>query len=181
MNRTQINTKGGAITLSSIKGDNVTVQLKRGNGNEIHTQLKPSNSINVSIIGSGAKGKDGLDAYNMWLEMGNTGSLDDFFNSLKGTDGNNYIHPDKHSVDIIAETTEKQFISADEKLKISGFIHDQIASSMEWDIHHSLEKYPSVSVVDSGGNLVMGNVKYINKSNLVISFTSEFSGKAYLN
>ena len=32
----------------------------------------------------GAKGEDGKNAYQLWLDEGNTGSLDDFFASFKG-------------------------------------------------------------------------------------------------
>lgn len=85
------------------------------------------------------------------------------------------------SADNIVETTEKQFISLTDKLKLSGFTHDQIASSNVWTVNHTLNKFPSVSIVDSGGSLVMGDVEYISTSQLKIYFSYEFSGKAYLN
>ena len=139
-------------------------------------------AINVKIISSGPSGKDGLDAYEMWLDKGNIGSLDDFFNSLKGSDGFNYIHPDKHSADMIVETEEKQFLSKSEKEQVlQTYIHNQRESSFEWQILHNLDKYPSVSIVDTADNVVSGNIEYISKNELVIYFTSEFSGKAYLN
>lgn len=152
-----------------------------GNKNNIQVNSSPNNEINVQIIGSGPKGRDGLDAYEMWLAKGNEGTIDDFFNSLKGADGNSYIHPDTHSANMIIETEQKQFISSIDKLKLSGYIHDQIPSSKIWIVNHPLNKFPSVSIVDSGKNLVIGDIKYIDASNLEISFTCEFSGKAYLN
>lgn len=149
---------------------------------KLQATLAPDkNEINVQIIGSGPKGKDGLSAYEVWLENGNQGTIDDFFNSLKGADGGDYIHPDSHPADMIIETEEKQFISFNDKLKLSGYIHDQIMSSNVWIVNHTLDKFPSVSVVDTGGNLVMGDVEYITTSQLKISFNHEFSGKAYLN
>lgn len=126
----------------------------------------------------GEKGDKGLSAYEIWLRAGNSGTEQDFLDSLKASE---YSHPDTHSANMIVETEEKQFISRIDKLKLSGFIHNQIASSKEWDIEHTLEKFPSVSVVDSGGNLVIGDVEYISKSRLKILFNYEFSGKAYLN
>lgn len=62
-----------------------------------------------------------------------------------------------------------------------NFIFSQNVASREWTINHNLNKYPSVSVVDSGNNIVIGEVEYIDENNLRIYFTSEFSGKAYLN
>lgn len=140
------------------------------------------NEINVDIIASGPKGVDGLDAYEMWLEKGNEGSLEDFFNSLKGVDGLNYIHPETHSADMIDETAERNFMTLEEKeIALTTFIYDQVSSSAEWIIIHNLDKYPAVAVVDSSGNVVVGSIQYIDKNVIILNFTSEFSGKAYLN
>jgi hypothetical protein len=48
-------------------------------------------------------------------------------------------------------------------------------------ITHNLNTYPSVTVVDSSGAVVIGAVAYNNKNQIAITFTSAFSGKAYLN
>lgn len=57
----------------------------------------------------------------------------------------------------------------------------QMLPSNEWIINHSLNKYPSVTVVDSAGTVVIGNVRYIDKSVIKITFSAAFSGKAFLN
>ena len=62
-----------------------------------------------------------------------------------------------------------------------SYIHNQVAASSSWEITHNLGKYPSVSIVDSGGNWVVGDIVYTNKNTLIINFTASFSGKAYLN
>lgn len=62
-----------------------------------------------------------------------------------------------------------------------NFIYNQIAASASWNITHNLGKNPSVSIVDSGGNWVVGDVLYINNNELTINFNSAFSGTAYLN
>lgn len=61
------------------------------------------------------------------------------------------------------------------------YIHKQVIASNTWEITHNLYKYPSVSVVDTGGNVVIGDVEYISLNTLVIKFTAPFSGTAYLN
>ena len=40
------------------------------------------------------------------------------------------------------------------------YVHDQLVASATWTIHHQLNKYPSITVVDSGGNLVEGDISY---------------------
>lgn len=61
------------------------------------------------------------------------------------------------------------------------YIHKQAIAANTWEITHNLYKYPSVSVVDTGGNVVIGDVEYTSLNTLVIKFTAPFSGTAYLN
>lgn len=62
-----------------------------------------------------------------------------------------------------------------------NYIHRQDIASDEWNIIHNLEKYPSVTIVDSSENKVVGDVEYLSTNNLKVKFSSAFSGKAYLN
>ena len=61
------------------------------------------------------------------------------------------------------------------------FIFNQYNASATWEIQHYLDKYPSVTVVDSAGTEVLGNVEYVNRDSIVVSFNAPFSGVAYLN
>ena len=61
------------------------------------------------------------------------------------------------------------------------FVYAQAVSSDVWEIKHNLDKYPAVTVVDSGNSVVIGEIVYIDKNNIRITFTSAFSGKAYFN
>lgn len=168
--------------LEGISESTVEIEGEVSGAANIVGEVSSHNEINVDIIASGPAGRDGLDAYEMWLEQGNEGSLEDFFNSLKGVDGFNYIHPDSHSADMIDETEERNFMTLREKeIALTTFIHDQVKSLNEWTVEHHLDKYPAVTVVDSSGNVVIGNIRYLTKDILTLSFTSEFSGQAYLN
>ncbi|MHA1198085.1 MAG: hypothetical protein ACTSQF_01825 [Candidatus Heimdallarchaeaceae archaeon] len=59
--------------------------------------------------------------------------------------------------------------------------HNQQVPSSSWSVTHNLGKYPSVTVIDSVDNEVIGDMEYTDANNLVINFTSTFSGKAYMN
>jgi hypothetical protein len=61
------------------------------------------------------------------------------------------------------------------------FTFNQNVSTATWTINHNLGMFPSVSVIDSVGNFVTGNIDYIDDRNLEITFKSAFKGKAYLN
>ena len=62
-----------------------------------------------------------------------------------------------------------------------NYKHTQIQASKTWNIKHNLKKIPSVTIVDSGGNEVIGDVKHLSENELTISFSYEFSGSAILN
>ena len=67
-------------------------------------------------------------------------------------------------------------------LPVGGnYTHNQIASSSTWTITHNLGFFPAVSVVDSGGNYVIGDVTYVSQNVVTVSFNSSFGGKAYLS
>lgn len=61
------------------------------------------------------------------------------------------------------------------------YAHTQELAATLWTVTHNLGKYPSVSVVDSGLNEVVGDVQHINVNSLTVEFTAAFSGAAYLN
>ena len=61
------------------------------------------------------------------------------------------------------------------------FIHEQMSASDVWTITHFLGRYPSVTVVDSAGSVVVGDVQYISKDQIILTFQGAFSGTAYLN
>ena len=61
------------------------------------------------------------------------------------------------------------------------YVHNQVIAAKTWYITHNLYKQPSVTIVDSGGNSIVGDVEYTTLNTLVCKFSSPFSGKAYLN
>lgn len=65
--------------------------------------------------------------------------------------------------------------------ELSRYVHVQSSAATTWTITHNLKMYPSVTVVDSGGTHVMGDVTYTTLNTASVSFTSPFSGKAYLS
>lgn len=57
----------------------------------------------------------------------------------------------------------------------------QSQANSEWSINHGLNKYPSVTVVDTAGTQGFGTVNYMDSNNIIVSFSSAFAGTAYLN
>lgn len=90
-------------------------------------------------------------------------------------------------------TTEYVRDVVDQELVLAGadarYVHNQLATTNVWTITHNLNKFPSVTVATSSGDVVFGMVEYINANELKVKFSDDpestfaggFAGKAYLN
>ena len=64
----------------------------------------------------------------------------------------------------------------------SVYVHNQTNNPSDiWVIDHNLSFHPNVTVVDTGGTQVEGNVIYNNINRVTIEFSRVFAGKAYLS
>ena len=59
--------------------------------------------------------------------------------------------------------------------------YTQSIPSDTWVIAHNLNFIPNVTVQDSAGTIIEGEITYSNSNNLTVHFTDAFSGKAYLS
>lgn len=73
------------------------------------------------------------------------------------------------------------YIQSNAVFNASTSIFNQSSASTIWNITHTMEKFPSVTVVDSSENVVIGEITYNSNSSITLTFASAFSGKAYLN
>ena len=62
-----------------------------------------------------------------------------------------------------------------------NYVFVQGVPATTWTIQHNLEKFPSITVIDSGNTVVIGQYTYINNNNVTLTFSAAFAGKAYLN
>lgn len=63
----------------------------------------------------------------------------------------------------------------------TSFVFDQSSPSATWTIPHNLNRFPSVTIVDSSERECEGDLVYTNANSLIVTFSAAFSGKAYLN
>lgn len=63
----------------------------------------------------------------------------------------------------------------------ANYVHAQSVPAADWVISHGLSRYPSVTVVDSAGSTVIGNVEYVSANQVVVHFNGAFGGSAFLN
>ena len=63
----------------------------------------------------------------------------------------------------------------------ANFVYTQSSPSATWVVNHNLNKYCSVTVVDSADNIVFGDVLYNSLNQVTLTFAGAFSGKAFFN
>jgi len=63
----------------------------------------------------------------------------------------------------------------------ASYVHTQSVPDANWAIAHGLGRYPSVTVVDSAGTVVFGDVEYVSVNLVVVHFNGSFGGAAFLN
>ena len=63
----------------------------------------------------------------------------------------------------------------------ANFVFTQTSPSATWVVTHNLNKYCSVTVVDSADNICLGDVLYNSLNQVTLTFAGAFSGKAFFN
>jgi len=72
--------------------------------------------------------------------------------------------------------------NGDVQIEDLSYVHTQNVASSSWSVTHGLGFIPNITVIDSAGSVVEGSYAYSEDGNTVtLSFSSPFSGKAYLS
>jgi hypothetical protein len=176
----------GSVSVNGPSSVNVAVS---GGNNDISTATAPAGTIGISQAGpqgpQGPKGDTGVagptgatGATGQKGDTGNTGATgakgDTGATGSQGTQGIQGIQGIQGVQGVKGDTGETG-------ASHSTYVHTQSAASSTWTITHNLSCFPSVSIVDSAGSVVFGEVEYISNNSLRVSFVASFGGKAYLN
>ena len=113
-----------------------------------------------------------------------SGSAETFSASMKETGGgtaSNYQtlrnKPRINGVELSGDLTAEELgITSDQH-----YTHKQAQAAKVWTIAHNLGKRPAVTVVDSAGTVVIGEVDYLDDNTVRLTFCAAFSGTAYCN
>lgn len=62
-----------------------------------------------------------------------------------------------------------------------SYLHNQGVLSSVWTIVHNLGYAPNITVADSAGTIVEGDIQYVDGVSVTIQFSYPFLGKAYLS
>lgn len=61
------------------------------------------------------------------------------------------------------------------------YVHVQALAAAVWEIQHNLNKWPSVTVVESTNVVCLPEVEYVNENVIRLTFLAALSGRAFLN
>ena len=128
----------------------------------------------------------GLPSVNNKIKIYDRNSLDSFgiftFTALTLIEGSIYEATLSH-VSSTGGTQQGKIYGAEfaQEEEDKEFIFNQPTPQVAWTINHNLNKFPSVSVVNTNNILMYGDTTYVDKDNIIITFSAGFSGKAYLN
>jgi hypothetical protein len=126
----------------------------------------------------GTQGVQGTVGVGTQGTQGTTGSGTQGVQGTAGVQGATGIGgSDITSTDDLVEGLENKYFTVE---RVSHE-HTQGSASNSWVIEHNLGFKPNVTVVDSAGNIVEGEITYTNSNSLTVSFQASFSGYAYLS
>lgn len=160
----------------------------------------PIMEINEVVIGSTAQGPKGIDGVTPYIGENKNWFIGDIDTGIKAEGETisanafgNFIINNEHTIEAnnfsdtisinagkninIHTNTDSITIDANDPF----YIHDQMTASKKWIIKHNLEKYPSITVVDSADSVVVGDITYTSLNSVEISFAAMFCGKAYFS
>ena len=176
------------LTDSIRVGQQKPVEDKYFNGLDPYTSIKQVNELlprkirhiglTVNINREEYWYKDGIEDANLVLKVPNldtkldkgtyTGTAQDLKNAIDGkanTDASNIddnLHIWRQKID-------------------ANYVHDQAQPASIWTINHPLNKKVSVTITDTAGTVVEGQVIIKDNSQVIITFNNPFSGIAVLN
>lgn len=64
---------------------------------------------------------------------------------------------------------------------IISYVHTQEIASTSWVITHNLNFYPNVTVINSTGANIVGDITYTSTTSVTLTFSAAVSGTAYLS
>jgi hypothetical protein len=62
-----------------------------------------------------------------------------------------------------------------------NYVHLQSIASTTWNIPHNLDKLCSIQIVDNSNNEITGDINWVDKNNVTITFNTAIAGKALCN
>jgi hypothetical protein len=155
-----------------MSGENIVIVEELRNA--VYVDEQQPNFITVSVNGSPLRAMSTKIVYGVGAPDDDFGGIGDYYINIESgefygpkTDLGWLDEPFFTAVTTVTQQNERH-------------VHPQGSPSATWTITHVLGGRPSVTVVDTAGTVVIGEVTYNSNTQVTVTFTSAFSGFAYL-
>lgn len=174
--------------INLVDGDK-TIKLSINSDGTLHSDASIASDGDITAFGSDS-GSGGGSGGGLIEQVFNYNNLGDIFLNSELTNTFNAYTINELAKQINSLNTDSLSLKAkDEALQtqINNGVSDKFFQYIQnmpskiWTVNHSLNKYPSCTIIDSAGYTVEGEIKYIDSNNLTITFNSTFSGIVNLN
>ena len=81
----------------------------------------------------------------------------------------------------VMETEDGIEVSAISLESDKNYIHEQTTSATQWIVIHNLNKFPAVTIINSGQKEIIGEIQYLDLNTLVVAFDYSLTGKVICN
>ncbi len=163
------------------KNDTFTLKKDSSSPCTSYYTVVPMNTAGIML-------SDYFVAEDWYILVGCTYSTNNYFQLFYGNpmyyfDGTNLIpaqtalNPTKTS----ELTNDSGFITINDVVNDKNFVYEWSTPETTLTIAHNLNKFPSVSIVDTAGSEIIGDVTYLDTNRVAITFSAATRGKAFFN
>ena len=71
--------------------------------------------------------------------------------------------------------------SSSSNVNDKNYVYEWATLESSVTVNHNLGKFPSVTIVDTAGSEIIGDITYVNENSVTLSFSAPMRGKAYFN
>ena len=160
---------GGAIVAFS--GITTIKVSKYPNGTSNSAETLINTFLNTNIVIADTEDQDQLGVYLVTAITQDSDETNFYDLSLTNSNSNgNLQNLRSYSISVFT-AGDKNFVSS----------NISFSANTATTVTHNLGKFPSVTVVDSAGSHVVGDVQHTSINSLTITFKNNFTGKIYVN
>lgn len=161
---------GGAAVVA-FSGITTIKVSKYPNGTSNSAETLINTFLNTNIIIADTEDQDQLGVYLVTAITQDSDETNFYDLSLTNSNSNgNLQNLRSYSISVFT-AGDKNFVSS----------NISFSANTATTVTHNLGKFPSVTVVDSAGSHVVGDVQHTSINSLTITFKNNFTGKIYVN
>lgn len=163
------------------KTDLFTLRKDAGSPCTSYYAVVPMNTANITLL-------DYFSAEDWYILVGCTYSTANYLcvfdnNPMYYFDGTNLIQGQTalNPTKVSELDNDAGYLTSADVVQDKNFVYEWSTPLSTITISHNLDKFPAVTIVDTAGNDIVGDVAYIDINTVTITFSAPTRGTAYFN